>query len=48
MLHDFVDPLLKSAQPAIITGRKWDIKYAVDMAESSLKMKEVIDFVATG
>ena len=36
------------AQPAIITGRKWDAKYAVEMAEPSLKIKEVIGSVATG
>ena len=32
----------------IITGRKWNAKHAVETAESSLKMKEVIDSVATG
>ena len=42
-----VDPLVKSAQPAIITGQKWNAKYAVGMAESSLKMKEVIGSEAT-
>ena len=47
MLHDSVDPLVKSAQPAI-TDWKWDVKYAVEMAESFLKMKEVIGSVATG
>ena len=35
----------KSAQPAIITGWKWD---AVETEESSLKNKEAIDSVATG
>ena len=48
MLRDSVDPFVKNAQPAIITGRKWDAKYAVETAESSLKMKEVIGSVATG
>ena len=48
MLRDAVDPLVKNAQPAIITGRKWNAKHAVDTAESSLKMKEVIGSVATG
>ena len=47
MLRYTVDPLVKSAQPAIITGRKWDAKYAVETAESPLKMKEVIGSVAT-
>ena len=48
MLRDSMDPLVKSAQPAIITGRKWNAKHAVETAESSLKMKEVIGSVATG
>ena len=48
MLRDSVDPLVKSAQPAIITGRKWNVKHAVETAESSLKMKEVIGSVTTG
>ena len=48
MLRDSVDPLTKSAQPAIITGQKWNAEYAVEMAESSLKMKEVIGSLATG
>ena len=48
MLRDSVDPLVKSAQPAIITGRKLKAKHAVEMAESSLKMKDVIGSVATG
>ena len=47
MLCDSVDPLVKSAQPAIITGQKWNAKHAVEMAESSLKMKEVIGSMAT-
>ena len=47
MLRASVDPLVKSVQPAIITGRKWDSKYAVETSESSLKMKEVIGCVAT-
>ena len=47
MQRDSVDPLVKSAQPGIITGQKWDTRYAVEMTESSLKMKEVIDSVAT-
>ena len=48
MLRDSVDPLVKSAQPDIITGGKWDAKYAVETAESSLKMKEVIGSATTG
>ena len=48
MLCDSVDPLVKSAQPAIITGRKWNAKHGLETAESSLKMKEVIGSVETG
>ena len=48
MLHDSVGPFVKSAQPAIMSGRKWNAKYAVETAEFSLKMKEVIGSVATG
>ena len=48
MLLDSVDSLVKSALSAIITGRKWNAKHAVETAESSLKMKEVIGSVATG
>ncbi len=48
MLRVTVDPLAKSVQPAIITGRKWNAKHAVETTESSLKMKEVIGSVATG
>ena len=47
MQQNSMDPLLKSAQPAIITGRKWDAKSALETAESFLKMKEVIGFVET-
>ena len=39
---------MKCAQPARITCRKWDAKYAVETAEASLKMEEVIASVATG
>ena len=48
MLSDSMDPLMKSAQTTIITGRKWDAKYAVELAEFSLKIKKVISSVAAG
>ena len=48
MLRGCEDPLVKSGQPAIITGRKWNAKHAVETAESSLKIKEVIGSVSTG
>ena len=37
LLCNSVDPLVKSA---IITGQEWSAKYAVETAESFLKMKE--------
>ena len=40
MLRNSVDPLVKSAQPGIITGRKRDAKYAVETTESSFKWKK--------
>ena len=42
------DPLVKIAQPTIITGRKWGAKFAVDTAKSSLKMKDEIGSVTSG
>ena len=48
MLHDFRNPLVKNAQPSVITGRKWKAKIAVENAESDLRMKEIIGTVANG
>ena len=48
MLRDARDPLVKNAQPAMITGRKWKAKKAVENAESALRMKEIIGTVANG
>ena len=42
MLHDSGDPLVKNAQPSMITGRKWKAKIAVENAEPALRMKEII------
>ena len=42
MLRDSCDPLVKNAQPSVITGRKWKAKIAVENAESALRMKEII------
>ncbi len=46
MLRDSRDPLVKNAQPFVITGRKWKAKIAVENAESSLRMKDIIGTVA--
>ena len=48
MLRDFRDPLLKNAQPSVITGRKWKAKITVENAESALRMNEIIGTVANG
>ena len=42
MLRDSRDPLVKNAQPSVITSRKWKAKIAVENAESALRIKEVI------
>ena len=46
MLRDSRDPLVKNAQPSVITGRKWKAKIAVENAESALGMKEISGTVA--
>ena len=48
MLHDSCDPLVKNAQPSMITGWKWKAKIAVKNVESALRMKEMIGTVANG
>ena len=48
MLRDSRDPLVKNAQPSVITGRKWKAKIAVENVESALRMKEIIGPVANG
>ena len=48
MLSDSCSPLVKNAQPSVITGRKWKAKIAIENAESALKMKEIIGTVANG
>ena len=46
MLCDSRNPLVKNAQPSVITGQKWKAKVAVENAESALRMKEIICTVA--
>ena len=48
MLRDSRDPLVKNAQPSVITGRKCKAKIAVENAESALRMKEIIFPVVNG
>ena len=45
MLRDSVDPIVRAAQPTVLTGRKWSVRKAVEVAETSLEMKEVIGAV---
>ena len=48
MLRDSRDPLVKNAQPSVVTGRKLKAKIAVENAESALRMKEIIGSEANG
>ena len=48
MMRDSRDPLVKNAQPSVITGRKWKAKISVENAESALRLKEIIGTVANG
>ena len=42
MLKDSENPVVKTVQPTIKTGRKWKVVEAVDEAKKCLKVKEVI------
>ena len=42
MLEDSDDPVVKTVQPTIKTGRKWKVIEAVDQAKECLKIKEGI------
>ena len=42
MLEDCEDPVVKTVQPTIKTGRKWKAVEAVDQAKECLKIIEVI------
>ena len=48
MLNDSRDPLMKNAQPSVITGRKWKAKIAIENVDSALRMQEIIGSVANG
>ena len=41
MLEDSEDPVVKTVQPTIETGRKWKVVEAVEKAKECLKIKEV-------
>ena len=42
MLEDSEDPVVKTEQPTIKTGRKWKVVEAVEEAKECLKIKEII------
>ena len=48
MLHNSHNLLVKNMQPSVITSWKWKTKIAVENAELTLKMNEIIDAVANG
>ena len=41
MIEDSEDPVVKTVQPTIKTGRKWKVVETVDEAKECLKIKEV-------
>ena len=42
IIEDSEDPVVKTVQPTIKTGRKWKVVEAVDEAKECLKIKEII------
>ncbi|GFS17312.1 polyprotein [Elysia marginata] len=44
MLEDSDDPVVKTVQPSIKTGRKWKVAEATDEAKECLKMKEQTNY----
>ena len=48
MPRDSRDPLVKNAQPSVITSWKWKAKIAVENTELALRMKEIIGTMANG
>ena len=40
--EDSKDPVVKTAQPTLKTGRKWNVVEVLDPAKECLKIKEVI------
>ncbi|GFR91728.1 reverse transcriptase [Elysia marginata] len=42
MLEESGDPVVKTVQPSIKTGRKWKVAEAIDEAKECLRLKEVI------
>ncbi|GFS06016.1 reverse transcriptase [Elysia marginata] len=42
MLEESDDPVVKTVQPSIKTGRKWKVAEAIDEAKKCLRLKEVI------
>ena len=48
MLRDSCNPLVKNAQPSVITGWKWKAKIAVEDAKLALRKKEIIGTETNG
>ncbi|GFR99736.1 reverse transcriptase [Elysia marginata] len=42
MLEESDDPVVKTVQPSIKTGRKWKVAEAIDEAKEYVRLKEVI------
>ena len=47
MLEDSEDKVVRSAQPRLKTGRKWNVHEAVNAAKESLKIKEIVGYTQT-
>ncbi|GFO09407.1 reverse transcriptase [Plakobranchus ocellatus] len=47
MQEESDDPVIKTVQPSLKTGRKWKVTEAVDEEKECLKMKEVISQTQT-
>ena len=48
VLENSEDPVVKTAQPTIKTGRKWEVVEATDQAKECVKIKEDIGQTQTG
>ena len=45
MMRDSSDPVIRTAQPEISSGKKWEVANGVEEAESRLRLKEVVGAV---
>ncbi|GFO17673.1 reverse transcriptase [Plakobranchus ocellatus] len=48
ILEGSEDPVVRSIEPHLRTGRKWKVEEAVNQAKKGLSIKEVIGITQTG